>query len=79
MIRLTSIAASIAHVCGNEAPLVCGRVVKLDRGEVTGPVVSSNHVQQPVNGTDALRREFDTFNNSNTILCQFNISSISSH
>lgn len=56
-IRLTSIAASIAHVCGNEAPLVCGRVIKLHRGEVTGPVVSSDHVQQPVNRTHTLRRE----------------------
>jgi len=50
--RPTSIAASVAHVGGNKAPLVCGRVVILYRGKVTGPVVSSDHVQQPINGTD---------------------------
>lgn len=57
VIRFTSIAASVAHVGGNEAPLVCGWVVKLYRGEVTGAVVASDHVQQPVNGTDTWRRE----------------------
>lgn len=62
MIELTCVAASVAHVCGDEAPLVCGRVVKLYRGEVTGAVVSSDHVQQPVDGTDALRREMHTLN-----------------
>ena len=51
----TCIAAPVAHVCGDEAPLVDGRVVKLYGGEVAGAVVSSDHVQQPVDGTDALR------------------------
>lgn len=63
VIRFTSIAASVAHVGGNEAPLVCGWVVKLYRGEVTGAVVASDHVQQPVNGTHTWRRELYTFNN----------------
>lgn len=58
---ITSIAASVAHVGGNEAPLVCGWVVKLYGGEVTGPVVSSNHIQQSVNGTDTLRRELNIY------------------
>lgn len=63
VVRFTSVAASIAHVGGNEAPLVCGWVVKLYGGEITGAVVASDHVQQPVNGTDTCRRESYTFNN----------------
>lgn len=55
---LTGVAASVAHVCGDEAPLVRGRVVKLYGGEVAGPVVSSDHVQQPVNGTDTWGTEW---------------------
>lgn len=55
-LRCTSIAAPVAHVGGDEAPLVCGRVVKLYRGEVTGAVVSSDHIQQSVNSTHTLRR-----------------------
>lgn len=54
---LTSVAASVAHVCGDEAPLVGGRVVELHRGEVTRAVVPSDHIQQPVNGTDAWTEE----------------------
>lgn len=51
--RRTCVAPSVAHVGGNEAPLVCGRVVKLHGREVTGPVVSADHVQQSVDRTDA--------------------------
>lgn len=54
---LTSVAASVAHVCGDEAPPVSGRVVELHRGEVTRAVVPSDHIQQPVNGTDAWTEE----------------------
>lgn len=54
---LTSVAASVAHVCGDEAPPVGGRVVELHRGEVTRAVVPSDHIQQPVNGTDAWTEE----------------------
>lgn len=54
---LTSVAASVAHVCGDEAPPVGGRVVELHRGEVTRAVVPSDHIQQPVDGTDAWTEE----------------------
>lgn len=59
-VSLTGVAPSVAHVGGNEAPLVRGRVVKLHRGEVTGPVVSSDHVQQPINGTHTLSKKLHT-------------------
>lgn len=54
---LTGVAASVAHVGGDEAPLVCGRVVKLHRGEVARAVVPSDHVQQPVDGAHACSKE----------------------
>lgn len=54
---LTSVAASVAHVCGDEAPPVGGRIVELHRGEVTRAVVPSDHIQQPVNGTDTWMEE----------------------
>lgn len=57
----TSIAASIAHIGWNEAPLVRGWIVKLYRRQVTGPVIPSNHIQQSVNGTDTLSRVTHTY------------------
>lgn len=56
-LTLTGVGASVVHVGGNEAPLVCGWVVKLHRGQIAGAVVSSDHVQQPVNGTDAFEEK----------------------
>lgn len=52
----TGVAAPVAHVCRNEAPLVCGWVVELHGRQIAGPIVSADHVQQPVNGAHALRR-----------------------
>ena len=63
---LTCVAAAVAHVGGDQAPLVRGRVVELHRGQVAGAVVPADHVQKPVNGahpcnvetaSDASRRE----------------------
>lgn len=54
---LTGVAASVAHVCGDEAPPVGGRVVELHRREVTRAIVPSDHIQQPINGTDAWTEE----------------------
>lgn len=48
----TSVAASVAHVGGDQTPLVCCRVVKLHGRKVAGAVVPSDDVQQPVDGTD---------------------------
>lgn len=48
----TGVAAPVAHIGRDETPFVCEWVVKLDRGEVTGAVVPSDHIQQPVNGTN---------------------------
>lgn len=53
---LTGVAAPVAHVCRNEAPLVCGWVVELHGRQIAGAVVSADHVQQPVDGAHALGR-----------------------
>lgn len=54
--ELTGVAAPVAHVCRNEAPLVCGRVVELHGRQVAGAVVAADHVQQPVDGAHAWGR-----------------------
>lgn len=58
---LTGVAAPVAHVCRNEAPLVCARVVELHGRQIAGPIVATDHVQQPVNGAHALRRSTQRF------------------
>ena len=49
-VGFTCIAASVAHVGGDQAPLVRGWVVVLYRGQVTRAIVSSNHIQQAIDG-----------------------------
>lgn len=54
---LTCIAATVAHVRGNQTPLVSSRVVELDRGKVTRAVIPTDDVQQAVYGTHSCATE----------------------
>lgn len=44
-VKQTCVAASVAHVSGNETPFIGSMVVVLHRGQVARAVVSSNHIQ----------------------------------
>lgn len=49
---LTCVAPPCAHVGWQQCPLVSDRIVVLHRSQVTGSVVPSNHIQEPIHCTD---------------------------
>lgn len=49
---LTCIAPPCAHVGWQQRPLVSDRIVVLHRSQVTGSIIPSNHIQQPIHCTD---------------------------
>ena len=49
---LTCIAPPCAHVGWQQRPLVSDRIVVLHRSQVTGSIIPSNHIQEPIHCTD---------------------------